>query len=136
MGRFDSDAVRMSKDRRYMADYMRQRYERNSEWMRNYKVSVGCKDCGYAEHHAGLEFDHIIPRLGDDSRTVARLMGKSINRIMEEIAKCDVVCRNCHGIRTWNRLKEKRAGSSMVEQLPLKETVEGSSPSQPTQVLL
>jgi hypothetical protein len=26
-------------------------------------------------------------------------------QILKEIAKCDVVCANCHAARTWKRLK-------------------------------
>jgi hypothetical protein len=87
----------------YMAEYMRKRYQNNAQWMRDYKVSTGCADCGYNAHHAGLEFDHLHGRGGDDTHTVARLMGKSIKRIKEEIAKCEVVCGTCHRIRTFER---------------------------------
>ena len=101
--------------RKYMRDYMRARYETNAEWMRAYKVEKGCADCGYNAHHAGLQFDHIDGR-GNDPKgmlTVAKLMGKSINRIKEEISKCEVVCGTCHGIRTWNRFQEKRAAGTI-----------------------
>ncbi len=76
--------------------------------MREYKLSQGCADCQYNKHHAGLEFDH---REGRESRyyTIAALMGKSINRIKAEIAKCDVVCGTCHNIRTFERLQLKLA---------------------------
>lgn len=94
-----------------MAKYMRDRYARNAEIVRGIKLERGCSDCGYKEHHAGLEFDHIESRAEQEqhngkkrgSQTVARLMGKSIKRILEEIDKCDVVCGTCHRIRTWNR---------------------------------
>ncbi len=87
-----------------MAQYMREQYQRNALWMREYKVSQGCVDCGYNEHHAGLEFDHREGRAKGE-RAVAGLMGRSLNRIKEEIAKCDVVCGTCHNVRTWERLQ-------------------------------
>lgn len=90
----------------YMRDYMRDRYAKNTEIVRNLKVERGCFDCGYNAHHAGLEFDHREPGRGK-KETVASLMGRSIERIMQEIDKCDVVCRTCHGIRTFNRQQEK-----------------------------
>jgi hypothetical protein len=91
-----------------MAAYMRQRYRKNSLIIRQLKVDRGCTDCGYNENHAALEFDHLNGRESDRD-TVAQLMGKSINRIMKEIAKCEVVCANCHRIRTFTRLQDSRA---------------------------
>ncbi len=81
-------------------EYDHQRYEENTEFLRVYKVEHGCVDCGYKEHHAGLEFDHILPR---KYGTIAQLMGKSRKRILEEIARCELVCGTCHNIRSWNR---------------------------------
>ena len=80
--------------------YFRKRYAKNLEYVQNLKVETGCVDCGYNEHHAGLEFDHILPRLRG---TVASQMGKSLKVIKEEIARCEVVCGICHGIRTYER---------------------------------
>lgn len=99
--------------RAYMATYMRERYRKNTLVIRQLKLDRGCKDCGYNTNHAALEFDHLNGR-DSDRDTVAQLMGKSINRIMEEIAKCDVVCANCHRIRTFNRLQQSRAVSKVV----------------------
>ncbi len=83
-------------------EFFRLRYEKVSTWIREYKVAQGCKDCGYNGHHAALEFDHVADRkLG----TVASLAGSSLARVQKEIALCEVVCRNCHGIRTFKRGK-------------------------------
>jgi L-lysine 2,3-aminomutase len=49
-----------------------------------------------------LQFDHI----GDDkSATVSRLVTSAYSwtRILLEIAKCEVVCANCHARRTARR---------------------------------
>ena len=93
----------------YLREFMKKQYQENTIWVRAYKLEKGCADCGYNEHHAGLEFDHLEGRDGDNSRTIARLMGKNRKRLEEEIALCEVVCKTCHGIRTWNRLQEKQA---------------------------
>ncbi len=59
----------------------------------------GCQDCGYKDNPAALEWHH---RLGiDKKRTVASLMYQSWKVIKIEIAKCDLVCANCHAIRTF-----------------------------------
>lgn len=56
-------------------------------------------DCGYNEHHAGLEFDH---RDGKYKNVSAMLSG-TLARLVSEIEKCDVVCGTCHNIRSYNR---------------------------------
>lgn len=79
--------------------------QRNREYVRDYKLSHGCADCGYNKHYAALDFDHISD---DKEHTIAKMVGSaicSIETLMKEIRKCEVVCSNCHRIRTWNRLQ-------------------------------
>jgi hypothetical protein len=58
-----------------------------------------CVDCGEADIIV-LEFDH----LRDKHRNVSYLIGVGeIQRIQEEIEKCEVVCANCHRRRTASR---------------------------------
>lgn len=66
-----------------------------------YKEDYGCADCGYNTHHVALDFDHIK---GEKSINVCN--AKSISQAKKEIEKCEVVCSNCHRIRTYKRLKE------------------------------
>lgn len=74
--------------------------ERRRQAVRDIKLARGCTDCGYRAHYAALQFDH----LKDKAFTIS---AKHLNRpwevVLEEIAKCDVVCANCHSIRTFNR---------------------------------
>lgn len=67
----------------------------------DYKVKVGCIDCGYNAHHAALEFDH-LPGFEKGANVMALCYG-SWSRIWAEVAKCEVVCSNCHSIRTFTR---------------------------------
>ena len=110
----------MARDKEKYNAYQRERrkleYQKNAEWVRQYKLRKGCSDCGYKEHHAELEFDHLEARNGDQSRTIAKLMGKTLKRIQEEIEKCDVVCATCHRIRTWNRLPQNAPLVQLAEQ--------------------
>lgn len=78
-------------------------YYKIQDFIRTYKLNCGCKDCGYKEHHAALEFDHVR---GVKKLNVAN--AKSINQAKMEIEKCEVVCSNCHKIRTYNRLQENK----------------------------
>src|SRR5919108_6518282 len=62
-----------------------------------------CHDCGrhFAPHQ--MDFDHRDPMLKGYRVTEGRAMLKSRQALAEEIAKCDVVCANCHRIRTQAR---------------------------------
>lgn len=66
------------------------------------KEESGCVDCKEKYPHYMLEFDHLPEFEKLDSPT--QIMHKySWERAMEEISKCDIVCANCHKIRTWQR---------------------------------
>ena len=64
-----------------------------------------CVDCGESDLRV-LEFDHVR---GDKFKSIAQMYSYCLQRIMTEIAKCDVRCANCHRIRHWegyeNRLE-------------------------------
>ena len=62
------------------------------------KTSRGCVDCGYREHPAALDFDHVS---GKKERLVS--FAKSKAQALAEINKCEVRCSNCHRVRTWER---------------------------------
>ena len=74
--------------------------------LRALKLLRGCFDCGYDANSDALEFDH-RPGTGKKiGRGLSLYAGASPARLAAEIAKCDVVCSNCHSIRTANRRKE------------------------------
>ena len=70
------------------------------------KEASGCVDCGI-NNHILLDFDH----LKDKKYNISRMIhdGFSWAAIKKEIAKCEVVCANCHRIRTHYRLTKKIA---------------------------
>jgi len=66
------------------------------------KIASGCIDCGYAAHAEALQFDHT----GHDKKgNVSDLIRSdySWTTIMNEINKCEVICANCHAVRTSQR---------------------------------
>lgn len=75
---------------------------RNREWLSQYKSGKPCLDCGQGFPHYVMDFDHI----GDKKAAVSRLLGYSMETLLVEIAKCDLVCANCHRIRTYRRYHE------------------------------
>jgi hypothetical protein len=71
--------------------------ERSQEFLWNYLLDHPCIDCKNDDPRV-LEFDHI-----DETTKVSNvveLMTYSVQKIIEEIAKCVVRCANCHRIRT------------------------------------
>lgn len=74
-----------------------------------YKESLGCKDCKEMYPHYMLEFDH-LPEFTKVGSPIELVRNYSWDRAVEEIAKCDVVCANCHSIRTWQRYLDKFSG--------------------------
>lgn len=62
-----------------------------------------CVDCGASDIRV-LEFDHLpgFDKVMEVSRMIAS--GSGLERIFQEIAKCEVRCRNCHAIKTYERM--------------------------------
>jgi hypothetical protein len=65
------------------------------------KVAAGCVECGYSNHDAALDFDHLPGTV--KLFTISAAWGRPWSSILAEIAKCEVVCANCHRIRTVTR---------------------------------
>lgn len=65
------------------------------------KMDVGCTDCGYNAHPSALEYDHLPGT--EKCFNIAQSHAHSWSDVMAEIAKCEVVCANCHRIRTATR---------------------------------
>jgi hypothetical protein len=62
---------------------------------------VPCKDCNIRYPYYVMHFDH----LGNKSFNIAATHKiSSMKKLLEEIAKCEIVCANCHAKRTHQRL--------------------------------
>jgi len=68
------------------------------------KLAAGCMDCGYNDHPEVLEFDHRPGTL--KIRDMSTMRSSSFAGILVEAEKCDIVCANCHRLRTMWRHKE------------------------------
>lgn len=66
------------------------------------KLRRGCADCGWRGWARGLDWDHVR---GPKVATIAILIGKirPWSEVLAEMKKCEVVCANCHRIRTCER---------------------------------
>jgi hypothetical protein len=62
-----------------------------------------CADCGKAFPPAAMAWDHLPGRakVSEVSLLVRRRFGK--RAILAEIAKCELVCANCHAVRSQQR---------------------------------
>lgn len=65
-------------------------------WMRSFKEAP-CTDCGGIFPPPAMEWDHVR---GIKYKAVAAMLLHSKDKILAEIAKCDLVCANCHRMRT------------------------------------
>lgn len=63
------------------------------------KLASGCVDCGYKAHYVALQFDHLQGK----SFNISTNLNRAWAVVLEETKKCEVVCANCHMIRTWAR---------------------------------
>jgi hypothetical protein len=89
-------------NRKILYAKQRERHSRQKEFIRKLK-DVPCADCGLRYPHYVMDFDHIT---GEKKYNLSRLMKvtASWKTIKEEVAKCEIVCSNCHRIRSWKRL--------------------------------
>ena len=60
---------------------------------------VPCMDCGVRYPPFVMDFDHRDP--ATKVRGVGSMQTSSVEMLMAEIEKCDVVCSNCHRVRTY-----------------------------------
>jgi hypothetical protein len=75
----------------------KEKKRRCEERILSYKYLHPCKDCGIT-NPVVLEFDHIRGKKVDN---ISDMPGKyPWLDIIREIKKCDVVCANCHRLRT------------------------------------
>lgn len=84
----------------YMKHYLKAAIQRNKAFVRSLK-DVPCADCGGRFPYFVMDFDHLT----DKKFAIARRVNTatSLECLKAEIAKCQVVCANCHRIRTYGR---------------------------------
>lgn len=82
------------------------------EFVLDLKKNSSCIDCGFLgiEYPSVLDFDHVnstkkfnISEFGNHTN--------SFKQVKQEIQKCEIVCANCHRIRTANRKSRYSSGS-------------------------
>lgn len=74
---------------------------RNREYVQGVK-NVPCADCKQKYPHYVMDFDHTDDNKMHNISTMVN-GARSLELIKVEISKCEIVCSNCHRIRTWSR---------------------------------
>jgi hypothetical protein len=92
--------MRSPEAKRRAAEAVSRKIKRRAAIVGRWKQRRGCADCGWRGHPAALDLDHVR---GDKVCGVAQMYTYSWDRVKQEIAKCEVVCANCHRIRTYER---------------------------------
>lgn len=81
--------------------WRREREEERKGFLNAIKLERGCMDCGYRTHAVALHFDH---RPGEEKLfSIGNATCRTWSKVLAEIEKCDVVCANCHVVRTATR---------------------------------
>ena len=60
-----------------------------------------CMDCGQTYPPYVMDFDHLLS--SEKKLMVSKMVGWSLDTLLAEVSKCDLVCSNCHRIRTFTR---------------------------------
>lgn len=78
------------------------RREQTRIFITEYKIGKPCMDCKKIYPHYVMDFDH-LPQFKKEIEIGQRGRQFSIERLLKEFEKCELVCANCHRERTWKR---------------------------------
>lgn len=107
------------RHRRYQREFIKRHPEKvrrskrmaadsRREFMCRIKEMNPCADCTVSFPHYVMQFDHVR---GAKLFNVSALASGGWPTFLKELAKCEVVCANCHAIRTHQRGQLKRGRS-------------------------
>jgi len=66
--------------------------------------AIPCADCGVQYHSCAMDFHHRDP--SKKEYHMGRAIGRRAEVVLKEIAKCDVLCSNCHRMRHFNERRD------------------------------
>ena len=87
-------ARRQAENKRGQAEFV--------AWYTELKAGKPCADCGVGFHPVAMHWDHLPGQAKTADLSFLARRGNR-ERVLEEIAKCELVCANCHAIRTYER---------------------------------
>lgn len=72
------------------------------EYVTTAKLS-GCVVCG-EKHPSCLQYHHLDPSTKVDRVNRLLAQTKSLEKVIAEIAKCELICANCHAKKHWDEV--------------------------------
>ena len=106
------------RNRQAEIDRVKARQHATRDFLRELR-NVPCLDCGGTFLPHQMDFDHRDPSTKSFQVTDSRL--KSRERLLAELAKCDIVCANCHAARTYllqGRKRAERRSNAVLKDTP------------------
>lgn len=89
------------------APYYRARRDKKRKEIKTYveqqKIGKPCMDCKIIYPVYVMDYDHLDNKKYDVGSIHLRV--SSLKTVQKEIDKCELVCSNCHRVRTYRRLK-------------------------------
>ena len=79
------------------------RSKKKRDYVRNLKESNPCTDCGRYGPYYCMDYDHITNVKNFEIGSAINNKMVSMDRLIAEIALCELVCAYCHRIRTHNQ---------------------------------
>ena len=81
-----------------VCEIVNDRIKKRTRILGRWKERKGCNHCGQTFPFPALQIDHIIPKKHGKDIRWAHLTKKDLKK---ELSKCQVLCSNCHAIKTW-----------------------------------
>jgi hypothetical protein len=91
-----------AENRDKMLAYTQERGHGFREWVDSMKAGKPCLDCSRTFPPYIMEYVH---GRGEKRHNIGKMANHKPERVLEEIAKCDLVCCACHRIRSHSRRK-------------------------------
>ncbi len=113
-------------DRRYYAERgraarlarLRQRRAAERMWMIELKDGIPCAECSEVFPTYVMQWDH-LPGMAKVEDVSGMVGFRRRAAILDEIAKCELVCSNCHAIRTRRRARMRGRTDTSISEAQL-----------------
>lgn len=81
-------------------------YDEAADFVRYWKESRPCFDCGEFLPFYLMEFDHVVPtERRSRGVTMMTICASGLSSVARELMRCELVCAMCHKARTYWRRK-------------------------------